>query len=127
MFNIGSNTARNIILYTSNKSNFSAYTSASSQPLVNSTNKITEIIKKKLKSHVSCRMCLIRSDFNLFIWSFNAVVPWHPLKITVPEKVGKLLQYSQACQPSRICRESHDFNIKLKVSQAVASISRYFS
>jgi len=44
MFNIGSDTARNIILHTSNNSNFSAYTSASSQPLVNSTNNITGII-----------------------------------------------------------------------------------
>ena len=37
---------------------------------------------------------------------------------------GRLLQ---ACQPSRIYRETHDFTTKLKVSQAVALNSRIFS
>jgi len=33
----------------------------------------------------------------------------------------------QACQPSWICRASHDFNCNLKVSQAAISVSRHLN
>ena len=38
-----------------------------------------------------------------------------------------LVQLIQAYQPSRICRESHDFSCNLKVSQAAISISRFLA